>query len=311
MNINKPIAQLARPSSLEELVLEESVQKCILEFIKSPELMPHLIFTGPPGTGKTSTARVVANSILKNTTSFNYKELNASMDRGVDVVRTEILSFVNNKSFFKIGSPEAPYKIVFLDEADMLTSEAQNALRNMLETYASNCRFILSCNMYEKIVPALKSRALCIRFNPLEYSVMLTKLQKVNEKYNLGYAKKKIQEACELSRGDFRIAYNYLSASNSINLPHAIQEFVKFIVHKSVDCPLPEVYQIITLKKDIIEESTKPFYKKLCEELVELPMTQIFLVLDRLAQAQAATYSGATEVVQFLGWYGYYRSLLI
>ena len=309
VNLNQPIAEVARPNSIKDLILPQIIKKDLLNFIQSPETMPHLIFYGPPGTGKTSAAKILAKEILKNTTDFNYKELNASVDRGVEVVRTDILNFVNNRSFFKIDTPYAPYKIVFLDEADMLTGEAQNALRNMMETYATNCRFILSCNMYEKIVPAIKSRTLLIKFDPLNYEEMKQRIIQINEKFDLKYPLKKIELACELAQGDFRIAYNFLSGNTTTNSKTQIEQFVKFIVYKSISVNLKQAYEIINLKKDIIEKNTKPFYKILCEILINLENPKIFLLLDRLANAEAATYNGATQLVQFMGWYGFYRNL--
>src|SRR6056300_708003 len=142
-----------RPTKLDDLILDEGSLRVVSQF---KEEIPNLLFVGCPGTGKTTLARIIVNDIL----GCNFLYINASDESGIDTIRHNITNFAQTKSF------DGKVKVVVLDEADGLTSQAQAALRNTMETYAKYCRFILTANYKHKIIPALQSRCQSIDLKP-------------------------------------------------------------------------------------------------------------------------------------------------
>jgi DNA polymerase III delta prime subunit len=143
-----------RPQKLDDLILDEQSLRVVSQF---KDEIPNLLFTGNPGTGKTTLARIIVNDIL----GCNYLYINASDESGIDTIRHNITNFAQTKSF------DGGIKVVILDEADGLTSQAQGALRNTMETYAKYCRFILTANYKHKIIPALQSRCQSLDLKPV------------------------------------------------------------------------------------------------------------------------------------------------
>lgn len=142
-----------RPTKLDDLILDASSLRVVSQF---KDEIPNLLFVGSPGTGKTTLARIIVNDIL----GCNFLYINASDESGIDTIRHNITNFAQTKSF------DGNVKVVVLDEADGLTSQAQAALRNTMETYAKYCRFILTANYKHKIIPALQSRCQSIDLKP-------------------------------------------------------------------------------------------------------------------------------------------------
>ena len=143
-----------RPHKLEDLILDDRSLRIVKQFKGE---IPNLLFVGSPGTGKTTLARILVNEVL----GCNYLYINASDESGIDVIRHNITNFAQTKSF------DGGIKVVILDEADGLTSQAQAALRNTMETYAKYCRFILTANYKHKIIPALQSRCQSLDLKPV------------------------------------------------------------------------------------------------------------------------------------------------
>src|SRR3989304_5210778 len=150
-----------RPKKLDAIVGQVEVIKRLKSYVQSRNL-PHLLFSGPPGVGKTASAICVARELFGEDWGNNFTELNASDERGIDVVRTKIKNFARTAP---LG--DAEFKIIFLDEADALTSDAQSALRRTMEKYTTSCRFILSCNYLSNIIEPIQSRCAYYRFVPI------------------------------------------------------------------------------------------------------------------------------------------------
>lgn len=150
-----------RPKRLDDVVGQVEVIKRLKSYVLSRNL-PHLLLSGPPGVGKTASAVCIARELFGEAWTNNFTELNASDERGIDVVRNKIKNFARTAP---LG--EAEFKIIFLDEADALTSDAQSALRRTMEKYTATCRFILSCNYSSKIIEPIQSRCAVYRFKPI------------------------------------------------------------------------------------------------------------------------------------------------
>src|SRR3990167_4791164 len=150
-----------RPRKFEDVKGQDVAITKIKAFVEQQN-MPHLLFTGPAGVGKTSLALVVVKSLFKDQWHQNFLELNASDERGIDVVRNKVKDFARTKA---IGN--VPFKIIYLDECDALTKEAQQALRRTMENYTQTTRFILSCNYSSKIIDPIQSRCAVFRFQSL------------------------------------------------------------------------------------------------------------------------------------------------
>ena len=160
---NRPWVEKYRPRILDDVVNQKCIINRLKQFIKDRS-MPHLIFAGPAGTGKTTSALAMVRDLYgkKMAPNSTFMELNASDARGIDVIRTYIKDFAKARPPFDI-----PFKILILDEADNMTSPAQQALRRTMEKYTKNCRMILICNYSNKIIPPIQSRCVVFRFSSL------------------------------------------------------------------------------------------------------------------------------------------------
>ncbi|KAH9691264.1 retrovirus-related pol polyprotein from transposon RE1 [Citrus sinensis] len=173
-----PWVEKYRPQSLADVAAHRDIVDTI-DRLTSENRLPHLLLYGPPGTGKTSTILAVARKLYGAQYHNMILELNASDDRGIDVVRQQIQDFASTQSF-SFGV-KASVKLVLLDEADAMTKDAQFALRRVIEKYTKNTRFALICNQVNKIIPALQSRCTRFRFAPLEPVHVTERLKHVIE----------------------------------------------------------------------------------------------------------------------------------
>lgn len=212
-----------RPTKFEEVVGQEDIIKRVKSLTNSLNI-PHLMFAGPAGTGKSTLALIVVKSLFKEKWHENYLELNASDERGIDVVRQKVKDFARTKS---IG--DVPFKVIFLDEADALTREAQQALRRTMENYTNTCRFILSCNYSSKIIDPIQSRCAIFRFRLLEKKDIEKVIKRIGEQEKLTIQPEAIEILYEGSEGDCRRAINLVQATASIS-PDINTELVNTII---------------------------------------------------------------------------------
>ncbi|KAK2506970.1 hypothetical protein MC885_012784 [Smutsia gigantea] len=202
---NLPWVEKYRPQTLNDLISHQDILSTIQRFI-SEDRLPHLLLYGPPGTGKTSTILACAKQLYKEKEFGSMVlELNASDDRGIDIVRGPILSFASTRTIFKRG-----FKLVILDEADAMTQDAQNALRRVIEKFTENTRFCLICNYLSKIIPALQSRCTRFRFSPLTPELMVPRLEHVVGEEKVDISEDGMKALVTLSSGDMRRALNIL-----------------------------------------------------------------------------------------------------
>lgn len=200
-----------RPKTLDEVIGQEQIVRRLKSYVKSGNL-PHLLFSGPPGVGKTACAVSLARGMFGDTWQNNFIELNASDERGIDVVRNNIKSFARTAP---LG--EARFKIIFLDEADALTSDAQSALRRTMERYTATCRFIISCNYSSKIIEPIQSRCAIYRFGPLNPKDIETMVRRIGKGEGITVTKDGLDAIIYVARGDMRKAVNALQSAATVS----------------------------------------------------------------------------------------------
>ncbi len=199
-----------RPQKLSDIIGQEEITKRLQAYVATRNL-PHLLFAGPPGTGKTTSAVALAKELYGESWRDNFAELNASDERGINVVRGRIKDFARTASH----SADVPFKIIFLDEADSLTNDAQAALRRTMEKYAGNCRFVLSCNYSSKIMDPIQSRCALFRFRPYSKQDMTKLVRKVANAEKLEVKPDGLEALLYVAAGDMRRVVNTMQVASA------------------------------------------------------------------------------------------------
>ncbi|KAG1907886.1 P-loop containing nucleoside triphosphate hydrolase protein [Suillus fuscotomentosus] len=312
---NLPWVEKYRPVTLDDVVSHKDITTTIVKFIEKNRL-PHLLFYGPPGTGKTSTILAVARRIYGAEYKKQILELNASDDRGIDVVREQIKQFAETRTLFSKG-----FKLIILDEADMMTQQAQAALRRVIEQYTKNVRFCIICNYVNKIAPAIQSRCTRFRFSPLPIAEVEKRVNAVvvAEKVNLTQDGKKA--LLKLSKGDMRRALNVLQAChaayssvgeteiyNCTGNPHPSD--IETIVNSMLSDEFTTSYQMISAMKTerglALQDLISGTYEYV--ETIEFkPQARVYL-LDFLATTEHRLSTGGSEKMQLSALLGAFKN---
>eukprot|EP00326_Haptolina_ericina_P028149 CAMPEP_0181183644 /NCGR_PEP_ID=MMETSP1096-20121128/8535_1 /TAXON_ID=156174 ORGANISM="Chrysochromulina ericina, Strain CCMP281" /NCGR_SAMPLE_ID=MMETSP1096 /ASSEMBLY_ACC=CAM_ASM_000453 /LENGTH=324 /DNA_ID=CAMNT_0023272337 /DNA_START=18 /DNA_END=992 /DNA_ORIENTATION=- len=211
-----PWIEKYRPKSVDDVSHQEEVVDSLRHIIEQKNL-PHLIFYGPPGTGKTSTILAAARQLFGSDYRQRVMELNASDERGIAVVRNKIKTFAQVAVSSQTGpNTPPPYKLIVLDEADSMTTDAQSALRRTMETYSRVTRFCIICNYISRLIPPIASRCAKFRFKALPHSAMVERLQFIADKEGVCCPKETLLQLTHQSEGDMRRAIQMLQSLHQL-----------------------------------------------------------------------------------------------
>jgi replication factor C small subunit len=209
-----------RPHTLSDMVGQEAIVP-LLRAYAAKRSLPHLLFAGPPGTGKTTAALALARDLFGEEWRQSFLELNSSDERGIETVRTTIKGYARTSAIGEVG-----FKLLFLDEADNLTQEAQASLRRMMERYSGACRFILSCNYSSRIIDPIQSRCAVFRFRPFSTEQMQAQLEKIAASEGATVDPGAYRAILAASNGDLRMATNLLQLSATFS-SHVTEEAIR------------------------------------------------------------------------------------
>jgi len=258
-----------RPKDFSDIKGQKEIVKRVKAFVEQKN-MPHILFAGPAGVGKTSLSLVIARKLFGESWHNNFLELNASDERGIDVIRIKVKDFARTRA---IG--DVPFKIIYLDECDALTKEAQQALRRTMENYTQTCRFILSCNYSSKIIDPIQSRCAIFRFKPIDEHDLNLLIDKIAKDENLKIDEKAKKALIEISEGDCRMLENILQSSASLE-KHITEELIYSMV--SVARP-KEINEVLKLALE-----TK--FKESRDKLLDVMLNYGLSGLDIIKQIQ-------------------------
>ena len=304
---NRPWVEKYRPRILDDVVNQKGIVKRLKQFVKDKS-MPHLIFAGPAGTGKTTSALAIVRELYGRRMLVNrtYLELNASDARGIDVIRTYI------KDFAKARPPiDISFKILILDEADNMTSPAQQALRRTMEKYTNNCRMILICNYSNKIIPPIQSRCVVFRFSSLNNDDIKKRVKYIAQQENITLTPDGLNALTDVSRGDCRRAINYLQSCGTISKkidqeivfrvagevpPEKIKEILQTALEGQLQLSIKLLYDLINdyglSGQNIIKNIHREVYNLNIIEDLKIELSKI------LAEFEFRLSQGSTEEIQ-------------
>ncbi|MBO8179511.1 MAG: replication factor C small subunit [Archaeoglobus sp.] len=305
-----------RPRTLDEVVGQDEVIQRLKGYVERKNI-PHLLFSGPPGTGKTATAIALARDLFGENWRDNFIEMNASDERGIDVVRHKIKDFARTAP---IG--DAPFKIIFLDEADALTADAQAALRRTMEMYSKSCRFILSCNYVSRIIEPIQSRCAVFKFRPVPKEAMKRRLMEICEKEGVKITEDGLEALIYISGGDFRKAINALQGAAALGevvdaetiyqiTATARPEEMSELIQTALKGNFMEAREILDRLMVEYGMSGEDIVSQLFREIISMPVEDSLKVqlIDKLGEIDFRLTEGANERIQLDAYLAYLSTL--
>ena len=292
-----------RPKTLDEVVNQKHVVSRLKAWVKQGSI-PHMLFAGPAGVGKTTIALCLARELFGENWRKNFQETNASDERGINIVRGRI------KDFARIKSMEADFKIIFLDESDALTPEAQQALRRTMERFSNTCRFILSCNYSSKMIEPIQSRTSVFRFKRMSERDVEKYVKRIAKGEKLSVSEDAIKAIYEISEGDLRQAANLLQASSALgkvtketiyeaaaqSKPEDIREMVKSALEGRFPEARKKLYELLITQGLSGEDVIKGIHKELFS--LNIPDEKKLKLVEYLGEFEFRMNQGGSPEIQ-------------
>ena len=293
-----------RPKKLSEIMGQQEIVSRLQSFVEKKSL-PHMMFSGPAGTGKTTAALCIARELFGNTWRQNMLELNASDERGIDVIRYRVKGYARIKP---IG--DAPYKIILLDESDALTSDAQHAFRRTMEMYSRTTRFILDCNYSSRIIEPIQSRCVVFRFKRLAEKDVESLLKKIARAEKLTLTPDAVKAIIYVSEGDLRRAINMLQAAaakrkvdekaiyevSAAARPKEVRQMLQLALAGEFEEARGKLYYLLIGQglagEDILEQVHREIFN------LDLPERAKIELMDRVGEFDFRLREGANERIQ-------------
>lgn len=295
-----------RPRTLDDVVNQSEIVLRLKKFV-SEKNMPHLLFSGPPGTGKTTMAHCLAHDLYGENYRQYMLELNASDERGIDVIRSKVKEFARTRV---VG--EVPFKIILLDEADNMTADAQQALRRLMELYTVSTRFILIANYPSKIIEPIQSRTAVFRFTPLKKEDVVERLRYICNNEKVVCRDDALTTIYELSEGDMRRAINILQASAALGEatvenvykvvglahPREVREMIQLALSGNFNEARSKLRTLMITYGLSGVDVVKQIHKELFSSEVKIPDELKIVISDLVGEIQFRLVEGADDEIQ-------------
>jgi replication factor C small subunit len=292
---------------------QDEIVKRLNSYVRTKNL-PHLLFSGPPGVGKTAAAISIVKEIFGEIWRNNFIELNASDERGIDIIRHKVKDFAR---MAPLG--EAEFKVIFLDEADALTNDAQSALRRTMERYSATTRFILSCNYSSKIIEPIQSRCAVYRFKPLSPEAVAKRISYIAKQEGLEIAPGGMKAIEYVAGGDMRRAINALQAAallgekvdedtiyhiTSTARPEEIREFITTALKGDFVAARGMLDDLLLSKGLSGEDVVIQIHRAMMD--LEMPDREKVRLIDRIGEIDFRMTEGANERIQLEALLAYF-----